>query len=171
MENKPLTRDSEFVVSHNKWLMAVVSGIFFSIFMFGFLNANRKGWETFNYSYLIFLFISIIFLVRMFRKHIYIRINKRGIYQNEELLTEWRNFLKADVIRLSILFSWSDDLALKIEYMKDRDDKGYRKNLRLSNFHDQSIEDLVAAIRFFWNAYCEETGEDSGNADWKEYLK
>lgn len=148
----------------------VVSAIFFGIFMFGFVNAYRRGWETFNYSYLIFLFISLVFIVRMLRHHIYIRINKTGIYQNEELLTEWRNFLKADVIRLSRLLSWSDDLALQVEYMKDGDEKGYRRNLRLSNFHDQSIEDLVAAIRFFWNAYCEDMGEDSGNSDWKEYL-
>lgn len=150
--------------------MVVVSAIFFGVFMFGFVNAYKKGWETFNYTYLVFLFFSVVFIVRMLRHHVYIRINKKGIYQNEVLLTEWKNFLKADVIRLSRLLSWSDDLALQVEYMKDGDDKGYRRNLRLSNFHDQSIEDLVAAIRFFWNEYCAQTGEDSGSVAWKPYL-
>ena len=160
MTKQILSKESEFIVGDKKWLLILLSLIFLGVFLVGFsrvLNRGFKDMTILDYLNFGFLFLSVIYLFRLFSKHIYIRINKTGIYQNEKLVTPWSNFLKADVTRQSKLLSIKDDLVLVVEYINEESDKGFRRVIPLANTQDQSIEDIVAAVRFFWNEYYNES--------------
>jgi hypothetical protein len=159
---KPLTKDSEFLVGDEKWLTTLLAMLFFGIFLYGIYSAFRIGLKNvtyFEYLYFIFLGPAIFFFIKARKNHIYIRINKTGIYHNEQLVTEWSNFLKAVVTQQPRILSIQDNFVLQVEYMKAGHEKGFRRKIPLKNTQNQSEEDVLAAVHFFWNEYCKETGQ------------
>ena len=152
MSKKPLTPDSQFTVGEEKVLVFLLAGLFLALFLYGLIEAISKGFKNLDYSSMIFviaLSLSFLFFNKGRSKRVFIRINKKGIYQDEKLVTTWPDFIKAYVTQDQKVFSVQDNFVLMVEYK--RGNTGYKRKIPLGNTQNKSEEDIVAAIKFFLN--------------------
>jgi hypothetical protein len=158
MANKRITIDTDFIVAEEKILNIVVGILFLGIFIYGLTDAINKGFSKLSYvSYIFFLLLipAILAFKKARSKAVYLRINKIGIYQNEELLTTWDKFIKAYITQKEVVMTIRDNFLLVVEYVKDDPKKGYRRKIALTNTQNKSEEDIMAAIQFFFREYKE----------------
>lgn len=169
MAKKQLTIDSEFTVGEEKALDFILSFLAFSLFVYGLVQTIRNGLSEVNYSTIIYfmgLVLGVLFLRKGLSKRIYIRINKKGIFQDEELVTTWDKFLKATIEQgrpqkkngsllptaKGTLAKIQDNFALVVEYIKESPTNGFRRRIPLTNTQNKSEEDVLEAVKFFWKA-------------------
>ena len=111
-----------------------------------------KNWQSFIFVTVLSLGGSILFFTKAQSRKVYLRINKNGIYVDEQFLTDWTNFLNAYVHQPPArLIRIRDNFELVIEHTKPGSDKGFRKRIKLTNTQNKSEEDIIAAIKYFWN--------------------
>ena len=155
MPKTPLTINSEFIVGEEKLLNNIVAFLFFGLFLYGLVDAIRTGISNLQFWHLLFLFALVptaLFIRKARSKRIYIRINKNGIYQDEKLVTNWNNFLNAYISQKEAKYiSIRDNFILVVEYLKEGSPKGFRRKIPLTNTQNKSEEDVLAAVKFFWN--------------------
>jgi hypothetical protein len=106
-----------------------------------------------NYLFILALAPAIIGFSKAKSKRVYIRINSKGIYQDEKLITTWSHFLNAFIEEKQVALSIKDNFMLVVEYVKDKSGSGYRKKIPLTNTQNKSEEQIIAAIKFFYRAY------------------
>ena len=154
MATKPLTIDTEFIVGEEKVLDFILATLFFGLFVYGWVEAIVQDFK--NETYIRYLCFSALlpasyFFKKGMSKRIYIRINKTGIYQDEKLVTVWSNFLKAYVNQKenTRLINIQDNFQLVVEFLKEGEDKGFRRKIPLTNTQNKSEEDVLAAVMFF----------------------
>jgi hypothetical protein len=161
MPNTPLTKNSEFIVGEDKVLDYIVGSLFFALFLYGLIDAILHRFTNFNFLTIVFVIAlapAIILFARAKNKRIYIRINKTGIYKDEQLLTRWQNLLNAYIDQKEIVLSIQDNFILVLEYMKDGYEQGFRRTIPLTNTQNKSEEEVLEAVKFFWKEYRNETG-------------
>jgi hypothetical protein len=156
MGTTPLSRDSDFIVGEDKVLDYIFTFFFLALFFYGLIDAIIKKFT--NFGYLSFLYVlalapAIILFARARNKRIYIRINKTGIYQDEKLVTTWANLLNVYIDQKEVVLSIQDNFILVVEYQNDDSDKGFRRKIPLNNTQNKSEEDVMEAVKFFWNEY------------------
>jgi hypothetical protein len=152
MAKNTLSRDSEFIVGEEKVLNYILATLFFGLFMYGLIDALLYQFKKMTYLNAVFavaLIPAILSFKKARSKRVYIRVNKNGIYQDERLLTNWNNYLKAYITQKEVVFSVQDNFLLVVEYRKDGSDKGFRKKIALTNTQNKSEEDVLEAIKFF----------------------
>lgn len=164
MNKVSLTKDSQFTVGEEKWLNYILGFLFLALFLYGLTDAILKNFKNIDYqSYVFALAVgpAIYCFRRAYSKRIYIRINKKGIYQDEKLVTDWASLLKASLAQDSNkkVYDIRDKFVLILEF-KRRDDpkQGIRKKIPLTNTQNKSEEDVLEAVQFFWYAYKRTTG-------------
>jgi hypothetical protein len=151
-----LNKDGEFVVGEEKVLNYILALLFFGLFMYGLIDAMLDQFKKMTYLNALFALalLPAIFSFKKARsKRVYIRVNKKGIFQDERLLTNWPNFLNAYITQKEVVLSIQDNFLLVVEYRKDGFDKGFRKKIALTNTQNKSEEDVLEAIKFFWDRY------------------
>ncbi|MEO6611390.1 MAG: hypothetical protein ABIT05_04630 [Chitinophagaceae bacterium] len=152
-----LTRDSEFIVGEDKILVYILATFFFGLFVYGATDAILRHLSNLRYLdglFTLSLLPAIFFFVKGRNKKIYIRINKNGIYQDEQLVTGWPYFLNAYISQKEVKYiSIQDNFVLVVEYLKQAQDKGFRRKIPLTNTQNKSEEDVLEAVKFFWNEY------------------
>jgi len=157
MGKTPLTRDSEFTVGEDKVLVNILAALFFGLFLYGAIDALLQHFTNLNYLnglFAIALLPAILFFRKGRNKKIYIRINKTGIYQDEELVTGWAHFLNAYISQKETKYiSIQDNFILVLEYLKEGQQKGFRRKIPLTNTQNKSEEDVLAAVKFFWKEH------------------
>jgi hypothetical protein len=153
----PLTKDSEFVVGEEKVLNYILAALFFALFLYGVIDALRhfKNIDYQSYVFALALAPAIYCFRRAHNKRIYIRVNKTGIYQDEQLITDWSNLLKVFVTQKEKkgIYDISDNFILVVEYRKDGLPQGFRSKLPLTNTQNKSDEEVLEAVKFFWKEY------------------
>ena len=157
MGNTQLNIDSEFVVKEEKALNYVLAILFLALCLYGIIDTlGKKKFADIDYqSYIFLLFIipAFFFFRRANSSRVYIRINRTGIYQDERLVTDWAGFLNAYISQNKKKFySIQDHFVLVVEYRKAGTDIGLRRKIPLTNTQNRSEEDVLAAVRFFWQA-------------------
>ena len=161
MRKTALTKDSEFIVGEEKVLNYIIAFLCLTLFMYGLIDAVTRKFINIDYQSLIFtlaLVPAFIFFKKGRSKRIFIRINKTGIYQEEKLLTNWANFIKAFLTQEEKLVSIKDNFVLVVEYRKEGQKEGFRRKIPLTNTQNKSEEDVLNAVRFFWTAYKNDAG-------------
>lgn len=157
MAKNPLVKDSEFVVREDKVLDYILASLFFAVFLYGLIDAILKHFTSLNYLSYVFMILlapAILFFAKARNKRIYIRINKKGIYQDEELVTGWSNLLNVYVDQKEVkLISIQDNFILVVEYLKDGVEQGFRRKIPLTNTQNKSEEEVLEAVKFFWKQY------------------
>lgn len=149
---KELTNDTEFLVGEEKILNYVLAFLFFGLFAYGVADALKKGFSAItyvNYLFVLAVIPAAMAFAKARSKRVYLRINKTGIYQNEQLLTTWQTFLKAYITQKEVVMSIRDNFQLVVEYYKDDPKKGFRRKIALTNTQNKSEEDIMKAIKFF----------------------
>lgn len=163
MGKQILHKDSEFVVGEEKVINYVMAIFFLGLFLYGVIDAVRRRFINIDYQSYVFAFAiipAIYCLRRANNNRVYIRVNKTGIYYQEKLLTSWANFHNAfiDQKEKSGFFNIKDNFLLVVEYRNEAEQKGFRKKIPLTNTQNKSEEEILEAIKFFWNQYNNETG-------------
>src|SRR2546421_2257561 len=153
---KPLNNNTEFVVGEDKILGYVLSSLFFLLFCYGIIDAIVKRFTNFTYvNYLFFLSLapSFIYFIKAKNKRVYIRVNKKGIYQDEQFVTNWSNLLNAYFSQKEKAITIQNNFILVLEYRKDGENKGFRRSIPLPNTQKKSEEEVLAAVKFFWKEW------------------
>jgi hypothetical protein len=161
MAKIPLTKDSEFVVGEEKVLNFILAALFFGLFLYGAIDAIVRRFTNLDYLSFVFMIAlapAIIFFAKGRNKKVYIRVNKTGIYQDEQLVTGWPNFLNAYITEKEKTLSIQDNFYLVVEHLKAGSEKGFRRKMKLTNTQNKSEEDVVEAIKFFWKEFKKDTG-------------
>jgi hypothetical protein len=157
-----LNKNSEFVVGENKVLDYILASLFFGLFLYGLIDAIINHFTRLNYINFLFsvaLLPALLFFKKGRSNKVYIRINKMGIYQDEQLVTGWPHLLNAYISQQEKVFNIQDNFILVVEYMKDNADKGFRRKIPLTNTQNKSEEEVLEAVKFFWKEY--RTGTNS----------
>ena len=152
MAKKTLAPDSQFVVGEEKLLNYILTSLFFALFLYGLIDILIIHTTDAKYT----SFLALIALVPAFisfkkakSKRNYLRVNRKGIYQDEKLVTEWANFIKAYIDQKEVVLSIQDNFGLVIEHLKTGSEKIYRRRIPLTNTQNKSEEQVMAAIKFF----------------------
>lgn len=152
----------QFIVKTEKGLMYVLSALCFLVFCGGifFLTQKKFKPEVSDLFYVLFLLASIKLFLSARNNNVIIRINKDGIFYYEKKITDWEHFLKAYIKEKENkkAYSISDQFQLTIEFTKEDPRKGFRKKIPLTNTQNQSEEDVLTAIKYFWHLYANKNG-------------
>ena len=106
-----------------------------------------------KYEFSLALIPAWLFFRKAQSKRVYIRVNRKGIYQDERLVTGWKGLLKASIGQKEKTITIKDNFMLILEFVKDDPKKGYRKMIPLTNTQNQAEEDVLAAVQYFWKLY------------------
>lgn len=156
MAKKVLTKDSEFVVGEEKILNYILAFLLLFLFIVGLVPSLKNSFSIeriLDYLLMMALLPSFLFFTKARSHRVYIRVNKTGIYQDEELVTGWDKFLKAYIKEKPVTLSWRDNFLLVIEFTKADPSKGFRRFIKLTNTQNKSEEEIIEAIRFFWKLH------------------
>ncbi len=158
MRKIPLTKDSEFVVGEEKILNYILASLCLALFLYGLIDAAKRHFTNIDYqSFVLALALApaILFVRKARSSRVYIRVNKTGIYQDEQLVTGWANLLKAyiDQKEKKGLFNIKDNFLLVVEYRKNDNKEGTRRKIPLTNTQNKSEEEVLEAVMFFWKEY------------------
>lgn len=158
MPKKPLTKDSQFIVGEEKILNYILALLFFGLFLYGAVDAIRRNFVNIDYQSYVFALAIIpaaYCLRRGFSQRVYIRINAKGIYHHEKLVTRWEELVKVYLAQKEKtgLINLQDNFLLVLEYRKQGEPKLIRRNLPLTNTQNKSEEEVLRAVNFFWKQY------------------
>ena len=161
MQAALLEKDSEFTVREEKVLDYILAILFFAVFVLGLVYAlknNITREDVVGGLLMLALIPSLIAFAKAKSKRIYIRINKTGIYQDEQLVAGWDKMIKAYITQKQVTGQWQDSFLLVLEYRKEVIVSGFRRRIPLTNTQNKSEEEIIEAIRFFWHLYKREQG-------------
>ena len=163
MGKTPLSKDSEFVVREEKVLNFILASLCLALFLYGLIDAARRHFTKIDYQSFVFalaLLPAFLFFKKARSSRVYIRINKNGIYQDEKLITHWPGLMKAYIAQKEKkgFFNIQDNFLLVVEYKKDAANQGFRHKIPLTNTQNKSEEEVLDAVKFFWNVYRKDAG-------------
>ena len=157
----PLNKDSQFVVGEEKVLNYILALLCFALFLYGIIDAARRHFINIDYQSFVFALAiapAIYFFRRALGSRVYIRVNKKGIYHHERLVTGWPGLIKAFIAQndKASIISIQDNFLLIVEYRKDNLRQVFRRKIPLTNTQNKSEEDVLEAVLFFWKQYRDE---------------
>lgn len=161
----PLSKDSEFVVGEDKILNYILAVLFFALFLYGFIDAGWRHFKNIDYQSYFFV-LALLPAIYCFRrgqsKRLYIRVNKKGIYKEGQLITGWSNLLKVYIAQeeKKAFFSIQDNFILVVEYRKEGFKQAFRRKIPLTNTQNKSEEEVLEVVNFFWNEYKRNPGTE-----------
>ncbi len=151
-----LNSNNEFIVGEAKVLNYVMAFFFLGLFLYGLIDAIQRNFKNIDYQSYVFA-LALIPAVYCFRRahsnRVYIRVNKKGIFQSGKLITDWPHFLSAFIDQKDKkgFFNIQDNFILVVEYKKDN--KGHRHKIPLTNTQNKSEEEVLGAVILFWKQY------------------
>jgi hypothetical protein len=157
----PLTKETEFVVGQEKVLNYVMGCIFLVLFLYGLIDPIKHQFKNIDYQSIVFV-LALAAAIYCFKgaqsRRVYIRVNKRGIYQDEKLVTNWPELIKVYISQKEKtgLINLLDNFILVLEYRKDLAKTGFRRKIPLTNFQNKSEEEVLEAVNYFWSLYKKE---------------
>ncbi len=150
-----LTSDGQFIVGEYKLMHYFMALFFLALFGVGLYDAIARNFRDIDYqSYVFALAIvpAVMILIKVRKGTIYIRVNSKGIYENERLVTQWSGLLNVTLTQEENkrLIEVNDKFILLLEYQKPGELKPIRRKIRLTNTQNKSEEEVLAAVRWFW---------------------
>lgn len=150
-----LDSNGQFVVGEYKLMHYFMALFFLVIFGIGLYDAIDRNFRDIDYqSYVFALAIipAILILLKVRKGTIYIRINTKGIYQHEKLVTPWANLLNATLTQEEKkgIYDLGDRFVLLLEYNVPGKPKPVRRKIPLANTQNKSEEEVLAAVKWFW---------------------
>ena len=150
-----LTSDGQFIVGEYKLMHYFMALFFLALFGVGLYDAISRNFRNIDYqSYVFALAIipAVLILVKVRKGTIYIRINSKGIYENERLVTQWPGLLNVTLTQEEKkgIYDLGDKFILLLQYSKPGEAKPVLRKIRLTNTQNKSEEEVLAAVRWFW---------------------
>ncbi|HEU4901460.1 MAG TPA: hypothetical protein VFT06_01680 [Flavisolibacter sp.] len=90
------------------------------------------------------------------KERIVMTVNRDGFFYYGDLITNWTNFVSARFMDQtpqvsSTSLGISDQFFLAIRYYKENEPGCFERKFALTNTQDKSEEEIMAAIRFYYN--------------------
>lgn len=164
MGKQPLTRESQFVVGDEKILLIIIGILFVLFFGYGVYDAAQRGFRQIDPQSFIFaaaIFPAIICFRKARANSVHIRINRKGIYEAERLVTTWDNFIKAALIQKKKgrkIYDVRDNFQMLVQYRKEGSLQILERRIDLTNTQNKSEEEVMEAVRFFWEDHQHQSG-------------
>lgn len=148
-----LQPDTEFIVKEEVVLVYILTGLFVLIFIYGILDLTVFHGVKDNTSAFSFLFAiipAIYFFRKGYQNPIALRISRVGIYEGNQLVTDWDNLIRVYVTQKEWTWrSLQDNFLLVVEFYGEQVGEGRRRKIPLTNTQNKSEEEVMYAIRFF----------------------
>lgn len=156
--------DSEFVVKEEIVLVFILTGLSILIFIYGILDLTVITGLKDNASAFTFLAAivpAIYFFRKGFRNPVSLRINRKGIYEGNRLITGWESLVKATITQKTEgkWKSVQDNFQLVIDFYVGGGVKPFRHVIPLTNTQNKSEEEVMAAIRYFVGLHAATTSQ------------
>ena len=153
-----LDANGQFIVGEYKLMHYFMALFFLALFGVGLYDAIARNFRDIDYqSYVFALAIipAVLILVKVRKGTIYIRINAKGIYENERLVTQWSGLLNATLTQEEKkgIYDLGDKFILLLQYSKPGEAKPLIRKIRLTNTQNKSEEEVLAAVKWFWGIY------------------
>ncbi len=153
-----LDANGQFVVGEYKLMHYFMALFFLALFGYGLYDAIARNFRDIDYqSYVFALAIipAVMILIKVRKGTIYIRINSKGIYENERLVTQWSGLLNVTLTQEEKkgIYDLGDKFILLLQYSKPGETKPLIRKIRLTNTQNKSEEEVLAAVKWFWGKY------------------
>ncbi len=150
-----LDANGQFIVGEYKLMHYFMALFFLALFGVGLYDAIARNFRDIDYqSYVFALAIipAVLILVKVRKGTIYIRINSKGIYENERLVTQWSGLLNVTLTQEEKkgIYDLGDKFILLLQYSKPGETKPLIRKIRLTNTQNKSEEEVLAAVKWFW---------------------
>ena len=150
-----LDANGQFIVGEYKLMHYFMALFFLALFGVGLYDAIARNFRDIDYqSYVFALAIipAVLILVKVRKGTIYIRINSKGIYENERLVTQWPGLLNVTLTQEEKkgIYDLGDKFILLLQYNKPGEAKPLIRKIRLTNTQNKSEEEVLAAVKWFW---------------------
>lgn len=153
VEKNTLSNDSNFVVKESRTvnlvfgiLLLILSAIILYHIAFDY---HRDQMMRYKKMLSLSLVPALFFMLRAYMRRELFLINKSGIYRCNALVTNWNNFIKANITQEAITGSYQDNFVLIIEFYKKNEEGYFVRKMKLPNTMDKSEEEILEAIRYF----------------------
>lgn len=144
-----LNTEKEFLVKESKGIKFVF-GMACLVVVFISLSVGEFRNSSFIILLLSFLLPGIYFLSRLNKSKTFIKLNSKGFYYYDKLITDWDNFRQASVTQDARPGAINDRFVLVLDYQVPGKAGIFRRQIPLENIQDKSEEEIIAAIRFFY---------------------
>lgn len=153
-----LTPDGQFLVGEYKLMHYFMALFFLALFSYGVYDAWSRDFKNIDYQSYVFALgiIPVVMILLKLRKGtIYIRINNKGIYKNERLVTPWSGLLTVTLTQEEKkgIYDLGDKFVLLLQYCKPGETKPSLRKIPLTNTQNKSEEEVLAAVKWFWGKY------------------
>ncbi len=153
-----LTKDGQFLVGEYKLMHYFMALFFLALFGYGLYDAIARNFTDIDYqSYVFALAIipAVMIMIKVRKGTIYIRINSKGIYENERLVTQWSGLLIVTLTQeeKNGIYDMGDKFILLLQYTRPGEPKPLIRKIRLTNTQNKSEEEVLAAVKWFWGIY------------------
>lgn len=150
-----LSNDNQFLVGEYKLMHYFMALFFLALFSYGVYDAWNRNFRDIDYQSYVFALaiIPAIFILNKVRKGtIYIRINEKGIYQQERLVSTWANLRNVALTQREkkYMFEPGDNFVLLLDYQPPGAAKPVRRSIPFTNTQNKSEEEVLAAVKWFW---------------------
>jgi hypothetical protein len=148
LESSPVVA-RDFVVKESAVINFIIAGLFSAIFIYSVVHPLGKGLRLQVYSFS--LIPALLFIYKGIYSKTEILINASGIFTYGRLMTDWAHFSEAKVVHDEVVFSISDNWRLLVTYSEGN--KIYREKIVLKNTHNKAEEEIIEAIRSFYQLH------------------
>lgn len=150
-----LDANGQFIVGEYKLMHYFMVIFFLALFGYGLYDAIARNFKDIDYQSYVFalaLIPAVLILIKVRKGTIYIRINAKGIYENERLVTPWAGLLNATLTQEEKkgIYDLGDKFILLLQYTKPGETKPLIRKIRLTNTQNKSEEEVLAAVKWFW---------------------
>ena len=152
---RKLEKDGSFAVKESIFINSIIAVICFAVFAYGLylVIVRPEGQDLFLDMFMLIAIVpGVIFMLKARSSVVYIRVNETGIFVSRKLLTDWQHFRSASFTQKEKVRSIQDNFVLLVKYHV-RGSGDFVKEVPLTNTQDKSEEEVIAAIRYFYDRY------------------
>lgn len=142
---------NDFLVKESRSINYIAGGFLIAVF---FVSLLFGSYDLSNYLFgvCILLLPGAIAIARGRRNRVIMKINKNGIYYAGQMVTNWTLYYDAVVADKRDAASFRDNFVLDLRYYSPDYSLMHTRSIPLTNSQDKSEEEIIQAIRLYYNA-------------------
>ena len=150
LDQTKFNAEGDFLVKQSFTVNVIIGILLLVIFSVAAFSGDY-GWGVYIKALCLFLIPAAVYLGNARRKAAFIKINKTGLYYKGRLVTDWNSFAQADITQDEIPGSINDNFVLIIQFYGGDPPELYVYKIPLSNTQDKGDEEILEAIRFYYD--------------------
>jgi hypothetical protein len=107
--------------------------------------------------YLTLIFFVCLGIVIVIKKDIddsvFIEIDKDGVWVNNQLITDWRNYIESFINKEYSENGSTEKLIINVKYLKDGENGYFLNQIFFNGNEDKSEQEVIEAAKYFCDSY------------------